>query len=439
VLDLRLIRERAEEVKAAIRRKGADPGLVDAVLEADRRRRDVLARVEALRASQNRASQEIPRLTGGDREARIVEMKRIATELRATEPDLGAADAALETALRRVPNPPHPDVPDGGPEASVTLRTFGEPPHLAFEMRDHVELGARLDMLDMEHAAKVSGSRFVILRRDGALLEMALFRYAVDQLAGRGFVPVIPPVLVKREAVLGTMGGAGLDEQMVYRVEGEDLALAGTSEVALGAMLAGEVVDESDLPIRLVGISTCFRREAGAHGKDTRGMFRVHQFDKVEMFSFCHPERSWDEHAYLVATQESLWQALGLPYRVVDIAAGDLGDPAARKYDIETWMPGRGGYAETQSCSNCTDYQARRLNIRFRARGQRGLDYVHTLNGTAVAATRAIIAIMENFQRADGSVTIPAVLAPYLGGRTVIAPARPLGSAPAGHAGAARP
>ena len=422
MLDLRLIREHPEEIKAAIRRKGADPSLVDAVLEADRRRRDALQRVEALRAEQNRASQEIPRLTGAARDARITEMKRIATELRATEPDLAAAEGALEAALRRIPNPPHPEVPDGGPEASATVRTHGEPPHPAFEMRDHVELGTRLDMLDMERGAKVSGSRFVMLRRDGALLEMALFRYAVDRLVAEGFVPVIPPVLVKREAVLGTMGGDGVDEQQVYRVEGDELALAGTSEVALGAMMAGEVLDEADLPLRLAGISTCFRREAGTHGKDTRGMFRVHQFDKVEMFSFCHPDRSWDEHAHLMQVQESLWQGLDLPYRVVDIAAGDLGDPAARKYDIETWMPGRGGYAETQSCSNCTDFQARRLNVRMRAAGRRGLEYVHTLNGTAVAATRAIIAVMENYQQADGSIRIPPALAPYMGGRTEIVP-----------------
>ena len=422
MLDLRLIRERPDEVKAGIRRKGADPGLVDAVLEVDRRRRDVLQRVESLRAEQNRASQEIPRLTGARRDARIAEMKRIATELRATGPDLAAADAALEGALRRIPNLPHPQVPDGGPEASLTLRTYGEPPHPAFEIRDHVDLGTRLDMLDMEQGARISGSRFVLLRRDGALLEMALFRYAVDRLTAEGFVPVIPPVVVKRKAVLDTMGGDGLDEQMVYRIEGEDLALVGTSEVALGSMLGGEVLDEDDLPVRLVGISTCFRREAGAYGKDTRGMFRVHQFDKVEMFSFCHPDRSWDEHEYLLARQEALWQGLGLPYRVVDIAAGDLGDPAARKYDIETWMPCRGGYAETQSCSNCTDFQARRLNVRMRSRTRRGLEYVHTLNGTAVASTRAIIAVMENFQQADGTIRIPPVLSPYLAGRTEIVP-----------------
>ena len=422
MIDLRLIREQPDEIKAAIRRKGADPSLVDAVLEADRRRRDTLQRVESLRAEQNRASQEIPRLTGPAREARIAEMKRLATDLRAAEPDLASADAALDAAARRIPNPPHPEVPDGGPEASVTLRTFGEPPHPPFEMRDHVDLGIRLDMLDMERAAKISGSRFVLLRRDGALLEMALFRYAVDRLVAEGFVPVIPPVLVKREAVLGTMGGGGLDEQMVYRIEGDDLALVGTSEVALGSMMTGEVLEEDTLPLRFVGISSCFRREAGAHGKDTRGIFRLHQFDKVEMFSFCHPDTSWDEHEYLLSRQEAIWQGLGLPYRVVDIAAGDLGDPAARKYDIETWMPGRGGYAETQSCSNCTDFQARRLNVRMRSPGRRGLEYVHTLNGTAVAATRSIIAIMENFQQADGGITIPPALQGYMGGRTEITP-----------------
>ncbi len=422
MIDLRLIREKPDEIKAAIRRKGADPSLVDAVLEADRRRRDTLQRVESLRAEQNRASQEIPRLTGPAREARITEMKRTATDLRASEPELAAADAALEAALRRIPNPPHLEVPDGGPEASVTLRTFGEPPHPPFEMRDHVDLGTRLDMLDIERAAKISGSRFVLLRRDGALLELALFRYAIDRLVAEGFVPVIPPVLVKRDALLGTMGGGGLDEQMVYRIDGDDLALTGTSEVALGSMMAGEVLDEDALPMRFVGISSCFRREAGTHGKDTRGIFRLHQFDKVEMFSFCHPDKSWDEHAYLLSQQEALWQGLGLPYRVVDIAAGDLGDPAARKYDIETWMPGRGGYAETQSCSNCTDFQARRLNVRMRSRGRRGLEYVHTLNGTAVAATRTIIAVLENFQQADGGITIPPVLRGYMGGRTEITP-----------------
>jgi seryl-tRNA synthetase len=422
MVDLRLIREQPDAVKAALRRKRADPGLVDRALEADRRRRELLQTVETLRAAQNRASAEIPQLRGPERDARIAEMKQIAGELRAAEPDLRAAEEALQSALLRIPNPPHPSVPDGGPENSVTLRVVGAPPAFEFPPRDHVELGALLDILDTERSARVSGTRFYFLRREGALLQLALVRFAVDRLAAEGFVPTIPPVLVKREHIIAMMGGTALDEQMVYRVEGEDLALTGTSEMSLGAMLAGEVIDEADLPLRFCGVSTCFRREAGAYGKDTRGIFRVHQFDKVEMFSFCHPDRSWDEQGVLVSVQEHLWQQLGLPYRVVDIAAGDLGDPAARKYDLETWMPGRGGYGETQSCSNCTDFQSRRLNVRFRSRDRKGVDFVHTLNGTAVAATRAIVAILENFQQADGSVRIPDALVPYMGGVTAIRP-----------------
>jgi len=422
MVDLKLIRESPDAFKAALRKKRADPTLVDQVLEADRRRRDLLQRVETLRAAQNRASEEIPRLSGAERTARIAAMKQTAADLRAAEPELHAADGALTAALLRIPNPPHASVPEGGPDDSVTLRTVGTPPAFPFPARDHVELGGLLDILDVERSAKVSGSRFFYLRREGALLQLALIRYAVDFLEADGCVPVVPPVLVKREFLVGTMGGDAIDEQMVYRIEGEDLALVGTSEVALAAMHAGEVLEEERLPIRLVGISPSFRREAGAHGRDTRGIFRVHQFDKVEMFSFCHPDTSWDEQDYLVTLQERLWQTLGLPYRVVNIAAGDLGDAAARKYDIETWMPGRGGFGETHSCSNCTDFQARRLNVRFRAPGRKGLEFVHTLNGTAVATARAIVAILENFQQADGSVRLPAPLIPYMGGRTEIRP-----------------
>ncbi len=424
MVDLKLIREQPDAFKAALRKKRADPSLIDRLLEADRRRRDLVRQVETLRAAQNRASQEIPRLSGAAREERIAEMKRIAAEMRALEPALQEADAALEDLLRRIPNPAHGSVPEGGPEDAVTLRTVGTPPRLPFTPRDHVDLGAALDLLDLEHAAQASGSRSYYLRREGALLQLALIRYAVDWLVAEAFTPIIPPVLIRRENMIGMMGGTALDEQIVYRIEGEDKVLAGTSEMALGAMLAGEVLSEADLPIRLCGISTCFRREAGAHGKDTRGIFRVHQFDKVEMFSYSHPDRSWDEHEYLVGLQERLWQTLGLPYRVVDIAAGDLGDPAARKYDIETWMPGRGAYAETQSCSNCTDFQSRRLNIRFRRKDGGAMEFVHTLNGTAVACTRAIIAVLENFQQADGSVRIPAPLVPYMGGRAELRPVK---------------
>ncbi len=422
MVDLRLLREQPDVFRTALRKKRGDPGLVDQALLADRRRRDLLQRVETLRAAQNRASEEIPRLAGPDKAARITEMKQIATDLRGAEPALREAKDVLHSVLLRIPNPPHPSVPDGGEDDSVTLRTVGTPPEFPFPVRDHVELGGQLGILDVERSAKVSGSRFFFLKGDGAMLQLALIRYAVDALGAEGFTPVATPVLVKREHFARTMGGDAVDEQIVYRIEGEDLALVGTSEVPLAAMYAGEVMDEAQLPLRLCGISPCFRREAGAHGRDTRGIFRVHQFDKVEMFSFCHPDRSWDEHDYLVNLQERLWRPLGLPYRVVNIAGGDLGDPAARKYDIETWMPGRGGYGETQSCSNCTDFQARRLNVRFRSGDRKGTEFVHTLNGTAVATPRAIVAILENFQQAEGSVRIPAPLVPYMGGRTEIRP-----------------
>jgi len=422
MIDLRLLREQPDLFRAAMRTRGLSPDAVDRVLALDKARRDLLHQVEELRAEQKRASDEIPRLSGADRSARIEQMKQLAARIKAEEPRLAETEAALSAALREIPNLPHPSVPAGGADASETIRTVGTAPAFAFPARDHVDLGTALGVLDVERSGKVSGSRFFFLQGEGALLQLALIRYAVDLLASEGFVPTITPVLVRRDALLGMMGGAQLDDQMVYRVEGEDLALAGTSEMALGAMYAGEVLEESQLPIRLCGISTCFRREAGAHGKDTRGIFRVHQFDKVEMFSYCHPDRSWEEQEYLLSVEERLWRALGFAYRVVNIAAGDLGDPAARKFDIETWMPGRDGYGETQSCSNCTDYQARAMNVRFRRRDRGGTEFVHTLNGTAVASTRTIVAILENYQQPDGSVRVPAPLVPYMGGITELRP-----------------
>src|SRR5438105_5792221 len=337
VVDLKLIREQPDAFRAALRKRRADPTLVDRVLEADRRRRELVQQVEVLRAAQNRASQEIPRLTGPAREERIAEMKRIAAQAKAQEPALQAAEAGLEALLRQVPNSPHPSVPEGGPDDGVTLRIVGAPPEFAFPPRDHVDLGASLDLLDVERSAKVAGSRFYFLRRDGALLQLALIRYAVDRLGAEGFIPTIPPVLIKRENLIGMMGGAALDEQMVYRIEGEDLALAGTSEMALGSMCVGEVLREADLPIRLCGISTCFRREAGAHGKDTRGMFRVHQFDKVEMFSYCAPDDAVDEaeHYRLLGNSEAVLAKLEIPYRVAIACTGEIGLGQTRKHEIE--------------------------------------------------------------------------------------------------------
>jgi seryl-tRNA synthetase len=283
-----------------------------------------------------------------------------------------------------------------------------------------VELGTRLGILDLERAAKVSGSRFYYLRGAGVLLELALMRFALDALLAEGFTPVQTPFLIRPEVMVGAYGGPEIDAQQVYRIEGEELVLIGTSEQSLAGLYKDETLDERQLPARFAGLSWCFRREAGTYGKDTRGVFRVHQFDKVEMFSFTAPEASWDEHEYLLGIEERLLQRLGLPYRVVLLAGGDAGTPAAKTYDIETWMPGRGGFAETTSCSNCTDFQARRLGIRLRRPG--GTVYAHTLNGTAIATPRAWIAVLENYQQADGRVRIPEALVPYMNGMKEITP-----------------
>ena len=306
-----------------------------------------------------------------------------------------------------MPNPPDPTSPDGDDEdAAEELRRVGEPPEFGFEPRDHLELGERKGWLDMERGARISGSRFAYRMGDGALLELALYRFALDRLAPQGFVPVLPPVLVREEAMYGT-GFLPTDEVNIYSVERDELYLTGTSEVGLAALHMGEILDEDALPLRYAGYSTCFRREAGAAGKDTRGMFRVHQFDKVEMFSFFRPEDSPDEHELLLSIEEEIVAELGFPYRVVNVAAGDLGASASKKYDIEAWLPSQGRYREITSTSNTTDFQARRLDIRFR-RGD-GLDFVHTLNGTAITA-RSLIAIMENFQDEDGTIAVPSVL-----------------------------
>jgi seryl-tRNA synthetase len=317
----------------------------------------------------------------------------------------------LKDMLLEIPNIPLDDVPDGGEENSVVLREVGERPVFDFEPKDHLELGGALDVIDMERAAKASGSRFAYLKGDLVLLQFALVRFGLEVVQRRGFRPVVPPVLVREEAMYGT-GFFPTDRQQVYQtVDGE--CLVGTSEVPLAALHMQEILAGSTLPVRYAGYSTCFRREAGAAGKDTRGILRVHQFDKLEMFSFCLPEQSPTEHELILSVEEEILQTLGIPYRVVNIAAGDLGAPAAKKYDCEAWMPGQQRYREVTSCSNCTDYQARRLECRYRS--QKGPRFVHTLNGTAIAIGRTIIAIMENYQRADGSVAVPPVLVPFMG------------------------
>ena len=397
MIDIRAARADPDGYRSALARKGAAEDF-DALMEADRAWLALVPQADELRAK--------TKLKGKPTPEQIEGLKGVKAELQQVEEELAAADRRRAELLDRVPSPPDPSAPDGfAEEDAVELRRGGEPPTFSFEPRDHLELAR----IDTERGAKVSGSRFVYRVGAAALVELALYRFALDRITSAGFTPVLPPVLVREEAMYGT-GFLPTDEVNIYRSERDELYLTGTSEVALAAMHGGEVLDADSLPLRYAGYSTCFRREAGAAGKDTRGMFRVHQFDKVEMFVFCRPETSPDEHERLLAMEESLIGELGIPYRVVNIAAGDLGAAAAKKYDIEGWFPGQGRYRELTSTSNTTDYQSRRLDVRFRT--DDGLQFVHTLNGTAVTA-RAMIAILENFQDEGGAVSVPEVLIEY--------------------------
>jgi seryl-tRNA synthetase len=390
-------------VRAALARRGADAG-IDRVLELDERRRELLPELEGIRAEQNAASKEIgaAKQRGEDAADAIAAMEEVAARGRALSDQVAKVEAELNAALAELPNIPDADAP---PEDAV-LREVGEAGRSG---RDHLELAGPL--IDMESAARVSGSRFAYLKGDLVMLEVALVRWALEKLRGHGFEPVIPPVLVREHALYGT-GFLPDTEQQLYRLADDDLYLVGTSEVPLASLHAGEVLDEAALPVRYAGFSPCFRREAGAAGKDTRGIFRVHQFDKVEMFAFVPPEDSPAEHERLLAIEEEILQELDVPYRVVNIAVGDLGASAARKYDLEAWLPGQERYRELTSCSNTTDFQARRLDIRWRPEGGKPAP-LHTLNGTAVAVGRTIIGLLENGQREDGSVALPAFLAAY--------------------------
>jgi seryl-tRNA synthetase len=412
VLDIKQIREDPDRFRAALGRRNLAHA-VEELLEADERRRDLTRRVEELRAEQNRASKAIGRAEGDDKQVLIDEVGKVSAELKEMEPQLAQVDAELGTLLARTPNVPHDSSPNGfAEEDAVELRRVGEPPTFDFEPRDHAEIGELLGVLDTDRGARTSGSRFVYLLGDLVLVQLALMRNAIETLIEHGFTPVIPPVLVREEAMYGT-GFLPTDEVNIYRTDEDGLYLVGTSEVSLAAFHLGEVLDEDDLPLRYAGYSSCFRREAGSYGKDMGGMFRVHQFDKVEMFSFTRPEDSWDEHDRILTIEEQIVAALEIPYRVVNIAAGDLGGSAAKKYDIEAWLPGQGRYRELTSCSNTTDYQARRMQTRVR-RGGGSIEPLHTLNGTATALGRTMIAILENHQEADGSVVIPEHLWRFL-------------------------
>jgi seryl-tRNA synthetase len=417
VLDLKRIRDEPDAVRAALQRRGADlAGAVDRVVELDRRRRELLPELEGLRAEQNEANARI-RAAGEaqEREREIEAMRGVAARVKELEQALAAVEPDLQAALGQLPNLPDPSAASG-PEDEL-VREVGAVGQLDFTPRDHLELAGQ--MIDMDSAAIVSGSRFAYLRGDLVMLELALVRWALEKLRGRGFEPVIPPVLVRERALYGT-GFLPDTEQQIYRLPDDELYLVGTSEVALASLHDGEILEAERLPLRYAGFSPCFRREAGAGGKDTRGIFRVHQFDKVEMFSFVAPEDAPAEHERILSIEEEILAELGLPYRVMNIAVTDLGNSAAKKYDCEAWLPSQGRYRELTSCSNTTDYQARRLNIRMR-RDKRTLT-PHTLNGTAVAVGRTIVALLENGQRADGSVQLPEVLVSY-GAPALLAPA----------------
>ena len=405
MLDLKLIREDPEGVRVALNRRGELlAGGLEEVIELDGRRRALLPELEGLRAEQNEANTRIRTASDAEERTREIEaMRGVAARVKELERELGEVEPALDAAVSSLPNVPDPTAAPG-PEDEL-VREVGQIKPRAFEPRDHLELAG--EMIDMDRGARLSGARFAYLKGDLVMLELALVRWVLEKLRDRGFEPVIPPVLVRERALYGT-GFLPDTEQQIYHVAEDDLYLLGTSEVALASLHDSEIIDAERLPLRYAGFSPCFRREAGAAGKDTRGIFRVHQFDKVEMFSFVSPEDSGAEHERILAIEEEILAELGLPYRVVNIAVTDLGNSAAKKYDCEAWLPSQARYRELTSCSNTTDYQARRLNIRMR--WEKRTQTPHTLNGTAVAVGRTIVALLENGQNADGGVELPPVL-----------------------------
>ena len=418
VIDLRIVREEPETVRASQRARGAPEQAVDALVAADAARRSAVQRFEGLRAEQKRLSKQLPKAAGEEKAALIARTKELSAQVKQAEAAVAEAERELRAAHLAVPNLVEEGAPHGGEENFVVLREVGDRPEIE-NPRDHLELGEALGAIDISRGAKVSGSRFYYLTGVGAQLQLGLLQLALAQAIEHGFTPVIPPVLVKPEAMEGT-GFLGAHAEEVYRLPADDLYLVGTSEVSLAAYHSGEILGDLAAPVRYAGWSTCFRREAGSHGQDVRGILRVHQFDKVEMFVFCRPEQAHEEHLRLLGWEEELLAKLELPYRVVDIPAGDLGDSAARKYDCEAWVPSQGRYREVTSTSNCTTFQARRLNIRYRDADGRP-QIAATLNGTA-ATTRWLIPLLENHQQPDGSVRVPKPLQPYVGGRDVLEP-----------------
>jgi seryl-tRNA synthetase len=418
MLDPRTLAERRDEVAASVRRRGmaADVDAAVAAYDEAARLRTTVGEANRLRNEHQKSGSR--KLDPAQREAHADEGRRLKDDVARLDAELTAAEARLHETLRALPNLLHPDVPDGGEDDARELRRWGEPRHFEFPPLDHLELGRRLDLLDFEAGTRVAGPKFYYLKRAAVLLDLALQRLALELLRGEGFQLVATPDLAKAEIVDGLGYDPRGPETQIYSISDSDLCLIGTSEIPLGGLFAGQILDEAVLPVKLAGISHCFRTEAGSYGRESKGLYRVHQFSKVEMFVATRPEDSDAMHEQLLALEERYFQALDLPYRVLDIAAGDLGAPAYRKFDLEAWMPGRGdggSYGEVTSTSNCTDFQARRLDARFKRAGAKRSEHLHLLNGTSVATSRALIAVLENHQRADGGITVPKALVHFAG------------------------
>jgi seryl-tRNA synthetase len=420
MLDIKLIRENPELVRNNLTKRGNPENIrmLGEIVDVDRKWRQDLTKLNDLRHDRKLTTSEIATLkkAGKDTHEKVKKAKSIDSEITSIEKEVARAEEKTRCYLMRLPNLLHETVPVGRDENdNVKIRTWGTVPKFDFPVKNHIDLGLSLDIIDLERAGKVAGSRFFYVKRDGVFLDMALMSFALEEMVKKGFLPVEPPYLMRKESYEGVTALSDFAD-VLYKIEDEDLYLIATSEHPMAAMFKNEVLREEDLPLKLVGVSACFRKEAGAHGKDTRGIFRTHQFNKIEQFVFCTPEESWKIHEELVRNAEELVRKLGLPYRVVNVCTGDIGTVAAKKYDVEAWMPAQKAYREIVSCSNCTDYQARRLNIRYREKeGAPTKGFVHTLNSTAIATGRTIVAILENFQQEDGSVVVPKVLRKYMG------------------------
>jgi len=424
MLDIKFIRENPDKVKTGIEHKGADSSLVAQVLDLDKKRRELIQQIDTLRAKKNIAEEKLLKEKEESKKEILEVLKQAKNVLEKKETELKEIEKEYQRSMSLIPNLPLEDVPFGKDEKdNVVLREMGKKPHWNFTPKDYLTLGESLDIIDTKRAAKTSGSRFGFLKREAAQLEIALIHFAFDKLTKKGFIPVIPPVMIKAQP-MWAMGYLDRGRDEVYYLPKDDLYLIGTAEQIIGSMHMNEILKGEELPLRYIAFSSCLRREAGSYGKDTKGILRVHQFDKVEMFVFSKPEEAQKEHELLLSLEEDLMKNLGIPYRVINICSGDLGDPAAKKYDLEAWLPGQnngqGEYRETHSTSNCTDYQARRLNVKYLNSKTNKNEFVSTLNGTALAIGRAIIAIIENYQTKEGFIRIPKVLLPYMGGIKII-------------------